>query len=125
MTGCKPPGYANSVANADFIAQLADCFGNSPEQSHFLDTKQSIGEDLIVYPKPFNDGFNLNFNSTMVGEAVATVFSATGQSYHCERFDCSEGKNTWQINMGGKLPAGSFILKFELRLFHVLSYVGF
>ena len=67
--------------------------------------------DVFVYPNPFHDNINLDFQETLVDVITISLYHITGQLIHQETFGPAESL-TLQYN---NLPSGAYVLRGQMR----------
>ncbi|MDP4281086.1 MAG: C1 family peptidase [Bacteroidota bacterium] len=67
---------------------------------------------VSIYPNPTTGKFSVDYNGTYNGKVSVTVYSISGQKLLSQDFECLEGSNTYNLDLG-KYPQGMYLL--ELR----------
>ncbi len=67
--------------------------------------------DVFIYPNPFEETINLDFEEILVDEITITLHNIIGQLIHQQTFDPSESL-TLQFN---NLPIGAYVLRGQMR----------
>ena len=67
--------------------------------------------DVFVYPNPFQENINLDFQETMFDEITISLYHITGQLIHQQTYDPSESLSLQYYN----LAAGAYVLRGQMR----------
>ncbi|MFK8006077.1 MAG: T9SS type A sorting domain-containing protein [Saprospiraceae bacterium] len=67
--------------------------------------------DVLLYPNPFDETINLEFEEVLIDEIIITLHNIIGQQIHQEKFAPTENL-TFQFH---NLPIGTYILRGHMR----------
>ena len=67
--------------------------------------------DVAIYPNPFQENINLDFQETLVDVITISLFHITGQLIHQETYDPIESLSLQYNN----LASGAYILRGQMR----------
>lgn len=67
-----------------------------------------------IYPNPFVESFNIEFDAPSQGRAQLAIMNSSGQMIYQNEIDVWAGSNTFNYNEGGYLTPGYYILTLKL-----------
>ena len=67
--------------------------------------------DVFVYPNPFQENINLDFQETLVDVITISLYHIAGQLIHQQSYNPSENLSLQYYN----LPHGAYILRGQMR----------
>ncbi len=67
--------------------------------------------DVFIYPNPFDETINLEFEEVLIDEIIITLHNIIGQQLYQEKFAPSENL-TFQFH---NLPIGTYVLRGQMR----------
>lgn len=67
--------------------------------------------DVFIYPNPFAETINLDFEEVLIDEIIITLHNIIGQQVYQEKFAPSENL-TFQFH---NLPIGTYVLRGQMR----------